>query len=60
MVRDKSKSKFLLVKCIKCGNEQTVFGSSASKVACLVCGDILVIPSSSKSKIKAKILKVLE
>ena len=55
-----AKSKFLQVKCSKCGNEQVVFGSSASEAKCLVCENVLVKPGSSKAKINAKILKVLE
>ena len=57
---NKEKSKFLLVKCPKCGNEQVVFGSAASEVKCLVCENVLVKPASKKAKVLASVLKVLE
>ncbi len=56
----KERSKFLLVKCPKCGNEQVVFGSAATEVKCLVCENVLVKPSAKKAKVTASILKVLE
>jgi len=56
----KKNSKFLLVKCPKCGNEQVVFGSAASEVKCLVCENVLVKPASKKARITASVLKVLE
>ena len=56
----KQRSKFLLVKCPKCGNEQVVFGSAASEVKCLVCENVLVKPASKKAKVLASVLKVLE
>lgn len=52
-------SKYLLLKCIKCKNEQIVFGKPASKVKCLVCGKILVEPTGGKGKVKSRILEVL-
>jgi small subunit ribosomal protein S27e len=54
------QSRFLRVKCIDCGNEQVVFGNSASVVKCLVCGKTLVKPRGGKAKILTKIVSVLE
>ncbi len=53
-------SKFIKVRCIKCKNEQIIFGKAASEIKCLVCSNILASPSGGKAKIKAQILEVLE
>ncbi|PIN98238.1 MAG: 30S ribosomal protein S27e [Candidatus Diapherotrites archaeon CG10_big_fil_rev_8_21_14_0_10_31_34] len=52
------KTKFLLIKCIKCGNERKVFSASTTEIKC-DCGQILVYPSASKAFIEAKVVKVL-
>jgi small subunit ribosomal protein S27e len=49
-------SKFLVVKCEKCKNEQTIFEKPASNVKCLVCGVVLAKSTGGKGDIKAKIL----
>ncbi|MBI4159312.1 30S ribosomal protein S27e [Candidatus Woesearchaeota archaeon] len=53
-------SKFIKVRCMKCKNEQIIFGKAASEIKCLVCSNILASPSGGKAKIKAQILEVLE
>lgn len=53
-------SKFVKVRCVKCKNEQIVFGKPASKIKCLVCDKVLVEPTGGKGIIKARILEVLE
>jgi len=53
-------SKFIKVRCVKCKNEQIIFGKAASEIKCLVCSNILASPSGGKAKIKAQILEVLE
>mgnify|MGYP001582985116 FL=1 len=53
-------SRFVKLKCIKCKNEQIVFGKPATLVKCLVCGKVLVEPTGGKGKIKARIFDVLE
>ncbi|MFP4568024.1 MAG: 30S ribosomal protein S27e [Candidatus Woesearchaeota archaeon] len=53
-------SKFIKVRCVKCKNEQVIFGKSASKVSCLVCGKELGAPTGGKTKVKARVLEVLE
>ncbi len=55
----KTRSKFLLLKCPKCGNEQVVFGSAATEVKCLVCENTLVKPAAKKAKVMGNIIKVL-
>ncbi len=52
------RSKFLLIKCIKCGNEKKIFSASTTEIKC-DCGQTLVYPSASKAVIEAKIIKVL-
>lgn len=54
------RSKFLRVKCLKCGNEQMVFGYAATRVNCEVCGVELVQPSGGKAVIKGEIISVYE
>ena len=54
------RSSFIRVKCLKCGNEQIVFGSAVNKVNCNVCGIELAEPSSGKAKIKGEIVAVFE
>lgn len=54
------RSKFIRVKCLKCGNEQIVFGHAVNKVNCKVCGVELVTPSSGRAIIKGEIIAVFE
>jgi len=54
------RSRFVRVKCQKCGNEQVVFGSAVNKVKCSVCGTELAEPSSGKALIKGEIVAVFE
>lgn len=54
------KSKFIKVRCLKCKNEQIIFGKADSEVKCLVCNKILCEPTGGKSKIKAQILEILK
>lgn len=53
------KSRFLKVKCLECGNEQTIFGCASTLVKCLVCDKVLAQPRGSKAKIRTQIEKVL-
>lgn len=53
-------SKFVKLRCLKCKNEQIIFGKVSTKIKCLVCGKVLAEPTGGKSKIKARILEVLE
>ncbi|MCJ7424175.1 30S ribosomal protein S27e [Candidatus Bathyarchaeota archaeon] len=54
------RSSFISVKCLKCGNEQTIFGNATNKVNCNVCGTELAAPSGGKAKIKGEIVAVFE
>lgn len=52
-------SRFVKVRCVKCKNEQIIFGKAASTVNCLVCNDVLAVPTSGKATIKGQVLEVL-
>ena len=54
------ESKFIKVRCVKCKNEQVIFGKSSSMVSCLVCGKELGSPTGGKTNVKARVLEVLE
>jgi len=54
------RSRFVRVKCQKCGNEQVVFGSAVNRVKSNVCGTELAEPSSGKALIKGEIVAVFE
>jgi len=54
------KSRFLLVKCPDCENEQILFDHASTIVKCLVCGRVLARPTGGRAEIDAKVLKILE
>ena len=54
------RGNFLKVKCLDCGNQQTVFDHAASNVQCIICGKTLVKPKGGKSEIMAQIVEVLD
>lgn len=54
------KGKFVKVRCLKCKNEQIIFGKSDTKVKCLVCQKTLCEPTGGKSRVKAQILEILK
>ena len=56
----KPQSRFVKVKCGKCGNEQAVFERSSMIINCNVCDEVLAEPSGGKTKIKAEVTQVLE
>ncbi len=53
------KSRFVLVRCPDCGNEQIVFDHPSMEVKCLLCGRVLAKPTGGKARIEAEILQVL-
>ncbi|MBC7129613.1 30S ribosomal protein S27e [Candidatus Bathyarchaeota archaeon] len=56
----KPKSRFLRVKCLKCGNEQIIFSHATNRVICNVCSAELAEPSGGKAIIKGEIIAILE
>lgn len=53
------RSRFLRVKCLDCGNEQTVFSHSSSTVRCNVCGAVIAEPAGGKAKLHGEIVEVM-
>ncbi|MFX1319601.1 MAG: 30S ribosomal protein S27e [Promethearchaeota archaeon] len=56
---DEPRSRFLLVKCKECDNEQTVFGRATQKVVCNVCGKPLTQPTGGKAQILGEVIQEL-
>lgn len=56
----KPKSRFLRVKCLKCGNEQVIFSHATNIVKCNVCSAQLAEPSGGKAIISGEIVATLE
>ena len=54
------KSRFLLVKCPDCENEQVIFDHATTVVTCHMCGRVLARPTGGKAIVEAKVLKVLD
>jgi len=57
---DKRRSKFLMVRCTECGNEQLVFSHASTAVKCQVCSNTLSTPRGGKAEMKATVLGVAE
>jgi len=57
---EKTKSKFIKVRCNDCENEQAIFDKACTTIHCHICGSKLAIPGGGKAKIKGKILEVVE
>lgn len=56
----KTRSRFLKVKCNDCGNEQVIFGCASSNIKCIVCEKVLAVPTGGKTQVKTEILEVLD
>lgn len=52
------RSKFLILEC-SCGNEQTVFGKTATKIKCSSCNKLIAKSSGGKTVVLAKVKKVI-
>ena len=59
-VLKETESKFIKVRCMKCKNEQIIFGKASSQINCLVCDKPVAVPTGGKTKIMARVLEVLE
>ncbi len=53
------RSRFVRVKCKKCGHIQVVFDRAATEVKCLGCGEVLARPRGGKALILGEIVEVL-
>ncbi|MEM0333552.1 MAG: 30S ribosomal protein S27e [Candidatus Aenigmatarchaeota archaeon] len=57
---DFPRSKFWLVNCKKCKQNQIIFNKPSTVVKCLNCGAVLAEPTGGKAKLKeAKLVKEL-
>ena len=54
------KSRFILVRCPDCGNEQVVFSHASLTVECIMCGRVLAKPSGGKARIEGEPVKILD
>jgi small subunit ribosomal protein S27e len=57
---DKRRSRFLVVKCTECGNEQLVFSHASTVVKCQVCSETLSVPRGGKAEVRATVLGAVE
>lgn len=57
---EKRRSKFLVVRCNECGNEQVVFSHASTTIRCHVCSNTISVPRGGKAEIKATVVGVLE
>lgn len=57
---EKRRSKFLIVRCTECGNEQLVFSHASTAVRCQVCSKTLSVPRGGKAEVKATVLGEVE
>jgi len=56
----KPTSKFLLLICSECSNQQIVFDSAKTQVKCNVCGAVLAYPSGGKAVLTGKVVEVYD
>lgn len=54
------KSRFLLVQCVECENQQVIFDHASTEVSCIVCGRVLARPTGGKAEVLAKVIRILE
>jgi len=45
------RSRFIRVKCNKCGNEQIIFDRASTVVRCLRCNEVLAVPTGGKAEL---------
>ncbi|MGQ9787824.1 MAG: 30S ribosomal protein S27e [Candidatus Hadarchaeaceae archaeon] len=56
----KRRSKFLVVRCNECGNEQVTFSHASTTIRCHVCGSTISVPRGGKAEIKATVVGALD
>jgi small subunit ribosomal protein S27e len=54
------KGKFVRVRCVRCGNEQVIFGKSSTRVKCGKCNKLLVRVGGGRVRIRAVVREVLK
>jgi len=53
------KSRFVIVSCPDCGNEQISFDMASTVVKCNICGRVLIEPTGGRANVKGKVVRVL-
>uniref|UniRef100_A0A7J3ZJT3 Small ribosomal subunit protein eS27 n=1 Tax=Fervidicoccus fontis TaxID=683846 RepID=A0A7J3ZJT3_9CREN len=53
------RSRFMLVRCPSCGNEQVVFSHATFPARCIVCGHQLLTSRGGKARVNAQLVKIL-
>lgn len=53
------RSRFLEVKCPKCGNVQIVFSHATTIVRCRICGELLTEPGGGKARVLGEVTRTL-
>jgi small subunit ribosomal protein S27e len=56
----KPSSKFIKVKCSKCGSEQIIFDKASIKIKCNICDEVLAEPTGGRVKLLAEKLQELD
>ncbi|MFH1425422.1 MAG: 30S ribosomal protein S27e [archaeon] len=54
-----SGGKFVRVRCVRCGNQQIVFGKGSTRVKCVRCNRLLIKVSGGKVRIRTIVREVL-
>lgn len=60
ILKPSPRSRFVLVRCLDCGNEQVLFSHASTLVSCKVCGRRLARPTGGKAAIEAQAVRVLD
>lgn len=53
------RSRFLVIRCPNCGNEQVVFSHATFPIRCIICGTQLVTPTGGRAKLNGQVIRVL-
>ncbi|MHA1713075.1 MAG: 30S ribosomal protein S27e [Candidatus Ranarchaeia archaeon] len=53
-------SRFLVIRCPECNNEQTIFSHATHQVKCEVCGKVLSKPTGGKAILYGELVQVLD
>ena len=53
------RSRFLVIRCSECNNEQIIFSHATRQVKCEVCGKVLSKPTGGKASLNGELIQVL-
>lgn len=54
------RSRFLVVQCPECNNDQIIFSHASREIKCTACSFVLAKPSGGKATILGEVTQVLE